>query len=344
MIKVCEESNMAHIAGFLDGKSDASLTDLSKRDQYGIIKGLWPNLPLDYEAYDATAYDSFLQHVGREFEHLRHQLRHFAVQSLDGTFDVVRVLLENQNKSQGEIIQLLSVSYLNTAPAAIRRSVELTVRLWLTLNINSSSVAVGPTFPDETPLDWSPDVSLNALVLSQFPKSGVGTARTAKSRIDPAMTATYLASTCGLRLRWTDSLSEHLQFDATRQILAVYRHKICLVNHIETNGDCPIPEALLNEMLDTLNLLFPFGDVATKQLLTKEHQQSLYQLGSCGRTRKLDLADYEYFREELQYLIDSFNQPHKTWRQLATDRRNKMEWAIFWVTVMVRPPIAFPRS
>lgn len=65
-------------------------------------------------------------------------------------------------------------------------------------------------------------------------------------------------------------------------------------------------------MLGTLNLLFPFRDLATKQLLSREHEQPLYQLGGCGRPRKLDLADYEYFREELKFLIDSFNRPPRT--------------------------------
>ena len=115
----------------------------------------------------------------------------------------------------------------------------------------------------------------------------------------------------------------------------MYRHKICLVNHLESEGGCPIPEGVLSEVLDTLNLLFPFGDMDTKHLLLKENQQALYQLESCGRTCMLDLTHFQYFREELEYLIDSFNQPPKTWRQLATDRRNKMEWAVFWVTVMV---------
>jgi len=327
---------MSRTACFFDQTSATNLIGLSKDDQCEIVKGLWPEVPVERESFDPTSYTSFLQHLAKEIGHLRHHQRHFAVQNLDGTFDVVRVLRENPTKSQLEIVQLLSASYLNVAPTAIRRSLELTVRLWLTLNINSSSVAVGPTFPDETPLDWDNDVSLDTLVKEQFAKSAGGRGKMTRSKIDPALTAAYLASTCGLQLRWTDSLSEHLRFDATRQTLAVYRHKICLVNHIESKGGCPIPEGVLNEMLDTLNLLFPFGDVATKQLLIKEHQQPLYQLGSCGRTRKLDLANYEYFREELEYLIDSFNQPPKTWRQLATDRRNKMEWAVFWVTVMVR--------
>jgi hypothetical protein len=211
-----------------------------------------------------------LQHLEREFGHLRHQQRHFVVQNFDGTLGIVRVLRDNPTKSQDEIIEILSTRYLNMAPAAVRRSVELTVRVWLTLNINSSSVVVGPTFADETPLDWDPDVSLDVLVQRQFLKSGGGRGKTAKSNIDPAMTAAYLASTCGLRFRWTDSPLEYLQFDATRQTLVVYRHRVCLVNHIESTGDCPIPEALLNEILDMLNLLFPFGDVGTKPLLLKK--------------------------------------------------------------------------
>ncbi|KAF2685154.1 hypothetical protein K458DRAFT_388045 [Lentithecium fluviatile CBS 122367] len=326
---------MSRTACFFDESFATNLNGSGKDHQYEIVKGFWPNVVVEYESFDPTSYGSFFQYLAKEIGHLRHHQRHFAVQSLDDTFAVVRALRENPSKSQTELIRTLSAGYLNVGPAVIQRSLELTVRLWLTLNVNSSSVAVGPIFPDETPLDWEHDVSLDALVKGQFAELGSGRGKATSSKIDPALTAAYLASTCGLRLRWTDSLSEHLRFNPRRQTLAVYRHKICLINHIESSDGCPIPEAVLYEILDTLNLLFPFGDAATKQLLIKERQQPLYQLGSCGRARKLDLANYEYFREELEYLIDSFNQPPKTWRQLATDTRNKMEWAVFWVTIMV---------
>jgi hypothetical protein len=327
---------MSRIACFSDDSFAANLSSMSKERQYSIVKGFWPNLIVKYNAFDPSPYSSFLQYVGKEVGLLRQHQRHFAVQNLEDTFEIVRALSQGPIKPQAELVQTLSASYLNMSQTVIRRSVELSVRLWLTLNINSSSVAVGPTFPDETPLDWDDSVSLDALIKGQFSKGASGGGKMTRSKIDPGLTAAYLASTCGLKLRWTDSLSEHLRFDSTRQTLVMYRHKICLVNHIESNGGCPIPEAVLTEILDTLNLLFPFGDVVTKHLLIKEHQQPLYQLGSCGRTRKLDLMNYEYFQEELEYLIDSFNQPAKTWRQLATDRRNKMEWAVFWATVMVR--------
>ena len=69
--------------------------------------------------------------------------------------------------------------------------------------------------------------------------------------------------------RLADSISDHLQFDSRRQTLTVYRHKICLSNHLDSIDRCPIPKGVLGEILDTLNLLFPFGDLATKQLLIK---------------------------------------------------------------------------
>jgi hypothetical protein len=33
--------------------------------------------------------------------------------------------------------------------------------------------------------------------------------------------------------------------------------------------------------------------------------------------------------------MHAFDKTPRTWKQLAFDRRNKLEWAAFWVTVMV---------
>jgi hypothetical protein len=138
-----------------------------------------------------------------------------------------------------------------------------------------------------------------------------------------------------MRLQWIDSITDHLRFDSQRHILTIYRYRICLSSHLTSPASCSIPEAVLIEVLDTLNLLFPFADPATKQLLIKERRLPLYQLGLCGRDRNLNLSGYEFFREESLHLIDSFYQLLKTWKQLAMDRRNKLEWSAFWITVMV---------
>lgn len=316
-----------------DARFITGLNSSSRDRKYEVAKTLWT--VGSYESFDEGSYTSMFQHLGRELGQVRHHQRHFIADNLEGALHIVRLLQKNLTDPKIKIVESLSRHFLNAEMIALQRSLELSVRLWLTININSATIAVGPTFPDEAPLNWESDDSLQDLVERQFSKSPQTGGKSKSARIDPTLTAAYLVNNCGMTIRWTDSLTDHLRFNTTHQVLSVYRHKICLVNHLDTKEGCPIPKGVLGEILDTLNLLFPFGDVATKQLLIKEHQQPLYRLGSCGRPRKLEVTQYEYFREELEYLIDSFNQPPRTWKQLAMDRRNKLEWAAFWVTVMV---------
>ncbi|PVH93712.1 hypothetical protein DM02DRAFT_732939 [Periconia macrospinosa] len=326
---------MSQSNSFFDVGFVAGLQRSSNDRKHEILKIFWPGRATHFSSLDQASYASLFQYVGKELGQIRHHQRHFAAHDFEGSGHIVRVLQKNLKTPKTQVLDSLATHFLNAEPAALQRSLELSVRLWLTVNINSATVAVGPTFADEAPLDWEPDVSLQELVESQFSKSIHHTAKGRRAQIDPTLTAAYLVNSCGMTIRWTDSISDHLRFDTTHHTLSVYRHKICLANHLDTTDGCPIPKGVLGEILDTLNLLFPFGDVATKQLLIKEHQQPLYRLGSCGRPRKLEINQYEYFREELEYLIESFNQPPRTWKQLAMDRRNKLEWAAFWVTVMV---------
>jgi hypothetical protein len=151
---------------------------------------------------------------------------------------------------------------------------------------------------------------------------------------DPTFTATYLVNTCGVRLQWTDDILAHLNFDLKRLTLTVYRHKACILGHLDNLQDCPLPRDVLEEILDTMDLLFP-PDMATKHLLLKEGQQSMYTLGCHRSSRVLDVGHYQYFGEALEYLVEAFDKAPRTWRQLALDRRNKLEWSAFWVTIMV---------
>lgn len=148
----------------------AELNSLSKERMYEVIKGFWPTADLVFESFDEQSYASFLKYLENELSHLRNHQQHFAVQNLEGTFNVIHRLQKNLSKAQAEALRALSGGFLNAEPATIQRSIELSVRLWLTLNINSSAIAVGPTFPDETPLDWDHDMSLEALAQRQFTK------------------------------------------------------------------------------------------------------------------------------------------------------------------------------
>jgi hypothetical protein len=70
-------------------------------------------------------------------------------------------------------------------------------------------------------------------------------------------------------------------------------------------------------------------------MLVKCGEQAFYDLGACGRERIQDLSEFEHWREHLEALAEVFHSPPRKWRQLTFDRRNKLEWSAFWVTVMV---------
>lgn len=247
----------------------------------------------------------------------------------------MKVLHEGYDRSCNDILKALSSHFLNIDPAAIRRSLELIVRLWLTLNTRSSEILAGAVFAGERALEWNVNTSLSTLIEEHFVKRAVSPRFKKPGNVDPTFTAAYLVNICSMHLRWTDDISSHLKFDLRKAALTVYRHKICLVNHLNNQEKCPIARDLLAEILDTMNLLFPFGDKETRQLLSREGQTSIYSLGGCGRIREPDLSHYEYFGEAFESLIEYFDRQPRTWRQLALDRRNKLEWSAFWVTIMV---------
>jgi hypothetical protein len=307
--------------------------DATERDE--LIRRFWSLPNTDSHHFDDFASTAFLGYVADELERVRHHRSLFAVQDFDGTFAIIQRIGANVAKPYKEILSELSCQYLNVTPEAIRRSVELAVRLWLTLNTYSTDIRVGAESAENTPIDWDPSLSLDQLLIDQFGKQPVASSRDHPSRYDAGFTAAYLVNTCGMKLQWSDDIATHLDFDLRHLTLTVYRHKACLISHLGGRLGCPIPKEVLEEILRTLDLLFPFGDDATRRLLIKEGQQSLFTLGTYKTEEDLDLVRYKYFGAKLGRLMESFDKKPRTWRQLAFDRRNKLEWSAFWMTVMV---------
>jgi hypothetical protein len=311
------------------------LKGLQGEERRALLQRFWPNSVIHFHGHDDPSYREYLGFVISEIRQIQHHRAFFAAQTLDSTFAIIQKLREDRHKPCEEILRNLSSQFLNYDESAVRRSLEFSIRLWLTINTRSPEINVGPIFAGEVPVEWDTHISLDTLISNQFAKRTQGQASKIHANFEPQFTAAYFVNTCGMSIHWTDDITSHLNFDLERNVLTVYRHKICIVHHLDNQEDCPITGELLGEVLDTMNLLFPFADVATKRLLLKEGQQPMYSLGSCSRSRKLDLAHYQYFGEALEYLIDSFDKAPRTWRQLALDRRNKLEWSAFWITVMV---------
>ena len=130
------------------------------------------------------------------------------------------------------------------------------------------------------------------------------------------------------------NLADQLSFDKRRCIITVYEHKICLLNHSK-DPDSLIPHTTLYGAIDTLNLLFPFGDSSTHELIHREQKMPLYRLGFCNRPRMVALADYDVWRTRLADLVEVFNELPRDLKQLLNDRRNVSGWATFWIGIFV---------
>jgi hypothetical protein len=311
------------------------LQTLNGPERHELVRNFWPGKTNSLSAFDEFSCRSIVEHIAKELDKVRHHQDLFAAHDFDSVISIIRTLQKNSSKRYDEVVRELLAEFPNTSVEAVRRSVELTVRIWLTANTHTADIFVGPISAGDAPIDWPGDRSLEQLLQSCFGHRVQLPPQKVAATIDPAFTATYLVSTCGVRLQWTDDILTHLNFDLKRLVLTVYRHKACLLAHLDHPQGCSISKEILEEILDTMDLLFPPSEMATKHLLMKEGQQSLYTLGCRRGNRVLDIAHYQYFGEALEHLVESFDKVPRTWRQLAFDRRNKLEWSAFWITVLV---------
>jgi hypothetical protein len=86
-----------------------------------------------------------------------------------------------------------------------------------------------------------------------------------------------------------------------------------------------------------MNLLFPFYNRQTK-LLLQQQGKTFYGLGLCGRGPapfELDGGGYRHWHARLRDLVAFFNDPPRSWWQVAMDRRDKIQYATFWTAVLV---------
>lgn len=235
------------------------------------------------------------------------------------------------------------------------RCVELAVRLWSTLNIRvPMDTSCGPTsratpavFPGQASYIWVDDSPLQAFILDNFKNRGSGkpqiTPSSPASRLVPNCTMAYLVQAYDIRPHWTSNLADHLKFEADSRTLTVYEHKIFLWNHLRSkksrndrNGPPILPWSVVDEAMDTLNLLFPFGDDATEALLKREGKEaSFYRLGSCKGDRQFEMSRYEYWRDELEEIAAVVSQPPRGRAQFLLDREgtNSRDVWTFWTAM-----------
>lgn len=213
------------------------------------------------------------------------------------------------------------------------------LRIWLTLEVqllNSDILEDGSGGYPAPVVPWGISTDISTAIEAYFESQRLSQTTRNLAKISHLMTAAYLCRTHRLGIRWTDNLADHLSINWKARVISIYQHKIFLRNQLRLTARPVIPQAVLEEALDTLNLLFPYGDEATKAFLLRQGRP-FYGLGYCGRERLLDLSKYHYWRDRVSDLVEVMREEPIGLQQLslAKDGRNFLQFATFWMAFFV---------
>jgi hypothetical protein len=110
-----------------------------------------------------------------------------------------------------------------------------------------------------------------------------------------------------------------------------------------------IPTCITTELIQSLNLLFPYGDLRTQKFLKRpsllpfsqaittqlpftnkrDHQSFLSEEPMLDPGR-MYLCEFYHFRDRIAEIAYEFSSPPPNIKQLWTDRRNALQWWTFW--------------
>ena len=157
-----------------------------------------------------------------------------AAQSYEDIFHIVTVLRNNRDCKRPKLRAMLALTLHPTNSQGLNWSINLAIRLWLMINVQD------PKFEglryEATCVDWDDQTTLRAFIESLFPKSQWKiTAQT--SRLGSSFTAAFMHRVCGLKIKWTTSIHDHLRLDRRRKTLMVFPYKCHLHASIESRGE-----------------------------------------------------------------------------------------------------------
>jgi hypothetical protein len=94
-----------------------------------------------------------------------------------------------------------------------------------------------------------------------------------------------------------------------------------------------IPDAVIAETILSLRLLFPDWDPQSSKLLP--HIEKYEYGGGLNFPDCVCLSDFHFWRDRLSELCFEYESPPVSWRQIWTDRRNKLQWYTFWLAFTI---------
>ncbi|KAJ2979969.1 hypothetical protein NUW58_g7069 [Xylaria curta] len=300
------------------------LVNRSRAQQLEFVKTIWPSISDD--AFQHEDYTRLFRYIDREMNKTREYPARYSKHSVDEVAEYIRFLRENLMHSKAQAIAD------NQFPQKINdnvlsRTLDLAASVWLTTRVDTE-VASGC-------VTWKSNMTLQESIQPHFGSVAV-VDDTKRDIIPRSLTVAHLCKNYGFTVNWTDDLRHHLNVDWENQRITVYEHLIYLCNHLNYPAATAIPISILEEAVDTINLLFPSDQKRTKKFLRDEHK-TFNRLGYCGRERRMRLSDYRHWRERVRILKEALDDPPKGYHQLVLDKehRNFLNWATFWIAFIV---------
>ncbi|KAF1941188.1 hypothetical protein EJ02DRAFT_209064 [Clathrospora elynae] len=152
---------------FFDKAYVQSLRKLEPEERQELIQKFWPVANSSLGVFDDSAGETFLDCVTDELERCGIIDVSFLLETSAAQSPLSIFSKRNLSRPYGDVMKDLSSQYLNVPPIAIRRSIELAVRLWLTLNTHSADILLGSISAEGNPLEWDQNLALSQLVEKQ---------------------------------------------------------------------------------------------------------------------------------------------------------------------------------
>ncbi|PMD35087.1 hypothetical protein L207DRAFT_497141 [Hyaloscypha variabilis F] len=207
--------------------------------------------------------------------------------------------------------------------------------------VNVGSPDLQRVFPGRTEVSWAPDLSLKEFLEEQFKQQ----LPVSQGQYLRSLNVFEIEKICGLDIKWTDSLGDHLHVDLDLNIVNIYHHVEVLKGLLSAKPPTTFyPDGFLEETIQTLALLIPQSNSNCRSWYKRQQKLNPNQLDSEACNLILDpmlgrkVSNYKYWNERLDFLYEAFqssaSQP-KSLSQFWNDRRNKVQWYTFWIAVTV---------
>ncbi|KAH7350041.1 hypothetical protein B0T11DRAFT_137303 [Plectosphaerella cucumerina] len=217
------------------------------------------------------------------------------------------------------------------ASKVIHDIVRRLVRCWTmtTLHLGSSR--------SRSAVRWEGKQTLESVIEAQLEPLEKASEACAPRSLDKDLTAVNLVKYQDVRIRWSFDITEHLNLTSENGVytLFVFEHKIWVKNNREWPDRCPVPQDVLDELMLTLNVLFPNSDPRTMRLLKSFDKARSHDMGNCGVEKTYNLGDFRYWRARMAELDILLNAQQRGFRQvyrLDKNKQNLMGVVLFWVS------------